>query len=658
MLYKNNKTYPEMNNTNLELPLPAETNTEIYLRIRNYLAGRFVGATRDKKLLEEITKCLFCKVYISQNNTNEFKNSNNLENVSKIYRRTFKLIKKRLPNIFDEESEIELDPNSMDFIDTQLSIINFKNYVGDPIGDLYETFASTTLKSQEGQFFTPQNAIDWLVDNISLSQNDMVIDPACGAGGFLSAVAQYKMRKGGKNKDINSKIYGIEKDKYLSNLAYTHLSITTLETPNIACADSLAMIDDEGKSIKDDYLENFDVVLSNPPFGKKIVSTSDDIRRQFELGYKWNYNPDTEIYKKTLKLLSNVPPQILFIERIISLLKPGGKMGVVVPESMISNASHSYAVEYLKSKMKLSAIIGMPEALFKTSGKGGTHTKTCLIIAEKKSNQSSNQIFMAEAKWCGNDSRGKLINKNDLPQISEDYNNFQKKTKKLKMGYLIDNKKIVKNILCPRYYEPKIIKNLYNLKKTHELLNFGELVNDNIISLSTGDEVGKLEYGNGSVPFIRTSDISNWEIKSDPKHLVSDEIYNKFARRQDVLEGDILFVRDGTYLIGSCGYVSKYDTKILYQSHIYKIRSNDWSKLSPFLLIASLSCEPVIEQIKSKRFTQDIIDTIGNRIKELVLPIPKDNEKKRKIEKMVQKSIFERTEAREIAKNARLEICS
>src|SRR5690606_33026582 len=106
----------------------------------------------------------------------------------------------------------------------------------------------------------------------------------------------------------------------------------------------------------------------------------------------------------------------------------------------------------------------------------------------------------------------------------------------------------------------------------------------------------------------------NWEIKLDPKHGVSEEIYRDLARKQDVQEGDILLVRDGTYLIGSCAYVSKYDVRIVYQSHLYKIRVNDKSVISPFLLLALLSSEPVIRQIKSKRFTQDIIDSIGKRV--------------------------------------------
>jgi len=95
----------------------------------------------------------------------------------------------------------------------------------------------------------------------------------------------------------------------------------------------------------------------------------------------------------------------------------------------------------------------------------------------------------------------------------------------------------------------------------------------------------------GSIPFIRTSDISNWEMKSDPKHGVSREIYESLAKKQDVRAGDLLMVKDGTYLIGTCAIVTEADKEILYQSHLYKIRVNDNGYgLNPYLLLAFTDC--------------------------------------------------------------------
>ena len=127
-------------------------------------------------------------------------------------------------------------------------------------------------------------------------------------------------------------------------------------------------------------------------------------------------------------------------------------------------------------------------------------------------------------------------------------------------------------------------------RNTHEVVSIHELVKQKALSLfGTGDEIGKLAYGTGEIPFVRTSDISNWEIKLDPKHCVSEEVFARFKDRQDVQADDILMVKDGTYLIGTCAIITKYDLPMLYQSHIYKIRVEDADRINPFLLLAALN---------------------------------------------------------------------
>ena len=165
-----------------------------------------------------------------------------------------------------------------------------------------------------------------------------------------------------------------------------------------------------------------------------------------------------------------------------------------------------------------------------------------------------------------------------------------------------------------------------------------------------------MAYGTGDIPFVRTSDISNWEIKLDPKHCVSEEIYARYKDKQDVQQNDILMVKDGTYLIGTCAIVSQYDIRILYQSHIYKIRAHDASKVNPFLLLAALSSDFVQRQIKSFCVSQDIIDSLGDKVLQLQIPIPKSRATRQRITKLVEKVIRERTNARELARKACEEI--
>lgn len=179
-------------------------------------------------------------------------------------------------------------------------------------------------------------------------------------------------------------------------------------------------------------------------------------------------------------------------------------------------------------------------------------------------------------------------------------------------------------IFIPKYYDPTIQRQLNTLSITHECRSIRELFEAQILEVSTGDEIGKLAYGTGDIPFLRTSDISNWEIKSAPKQGVSEDVYVQYAASQDVQVGDVLLVRDGTYLIGTNCIVSRLDAKMLFQSHILKLRAVKEDKLTPQLLFLLLNTGIVQRQIRSIQFTADTIDTIGNRYLDIVLPFPKE----------------------------------
>jgi type I restriction enzyme M protein len=635
---------------------------DAYRQIRNYLAGRHVGATRDETLLDEVIKCLFCKLYMHQNGNH----SDELDTSPAIatrYRETFHEVRLLFPQVFQPSDEISLDAESISYVDRMLAQVNLTDPSRDPIGDLYEAFIGSHVRGQEGQFFTPQNAIQLLVTLVSPKPGERIIDPACGAGGFLSVAARYLLAAGASREQVADAIHGVDKDRYLANLASSHLSVVTLSPANTYCADSLAWAPEEGGDFPlDDQMGTFDVVLTNPPFGAHIVSVSPEIQKNFELGYKWRFDAKKKRFVKTTELQSSVPPQVLFIERCLSLVRPGGRIGMVVPESLISGKSYRFVVEYIRTHAHVRAVLGMPESLFKTSGKGGTHTKTCLLLLERngveKSRASEPDIFMAEAQWCGHDSRGRQITRDDLTTIGDTFRAFAAGAlrKAGQLGYMVPADQLVGNVLAPRYYNPDVADELEGLRATHNLVTIRELVDQGVLQITSGDEIGKLAYGTGTIPFVRTSDISNWEIKLDPKQGVSDEVYETLARKQDVRDCDILMVRDGTYLIGTCALITKYDTRILYQSHLYKLRVLKPKRLSPYLLLAILSSLPVQRQIKAKRFTQDIIDSLGDRIYELTLPIPKSLEMCSRITKMVEQAIHDRIEARELARKACLEV--
>ena len=451
-------------------------------------------------------------------------------------------------------------------------------------------------------------------------------------------------------------MYGVDKDSYLVRLAKIHLACLGCETQNIQCADSLVwdttvLGSDQGA---------YDIILTNPPFGVNIQAGTVETLSKFDLAYK--RRKSGESYVKTATVNESIPPQVVFLEQCIRLLKSNGSLGIVLPESMISNKKYVYIIDYILEKCILKAVIGMPDELFKTSGKGGTHTKTCLLMLQKKDNNTNDtyNIFMAEAKWCGHDSRGREIPNDDLPEITENYLNYSRtgKVPNTNNGFLISVSELVNNVLAPRAYLGSISDVNHDFSSGHFLISIQQLINEGILEIKTGNEVGKLAYGTGTIPFIRTSDISNWEIKSDPKHSISKELYLNLREKQDVQAGDILMVKDGSYLIGTCAMITKYDTKMLYQSHLYKIRVKKQNPygLDEYYLLALLSSEYLKQQIQTNTFSHDIINSLGDRLKDLILPLPKDVDKIKRISQMVQKSIKGSIEARELAKAARSEV--
>ena len=158
-------------------------------------------------------------------------------------------------------------------------------------------------------------------------------------------------------------------------------------------------------------------------------------------------------------------------------------------------------------------------------------------------------------------------------------------------------------------------------------MKFGDLVEQGIIQIKRGNEIGSQYYGTGDIPFIRTTDIVNWEIKMDTVKSVAEEVYHKYKRQQDIQENDILFVNDGTFLIGRCSMITKNDVKAIIQSHLRKIRVVKTNELSPIYLFYLLNTKIVQQQVDMKTFTQATLSTLGNRIIELYLPFHKNQAK-------------------------------
>ncbi|HEY7158007.1 MAG TPA: N-6 DNA methylase [Gemmataceae bacterium] len=453
---------------------------ETFRYLRNFLAGRFIGATRDDALLDEILKCLFCKLHLETIRRTEIDPENPVV-LARAYRELFTKIRTDFPEIYGSNANILLDDTLLLHVMAAMRF-SLLDAASDPIGDAYEVFAGSESRARTGQFFTPRNATDLLVRAVNPQPGERVIDPACGAGGFLASIARHFWNQGHNNTKIAGAakdLYGVEKDAYLANLARLHVTLLTKGHVNVQCGDSLSQITEKGETLESVMpIGGFDVLLANPPFGANIVAASPEVLRKFELARRWELDKQDGHWRPNGAMRAQVPPQILFVERCLSLVKAGGRLGMVLPESVLSNKSYRHVVDYIRSQAAVEAVLGMPEALFKTSGKGGTHTKTCLLVLTKgRAKSSQAKIFMAEAQWCGQDSRAREIPRDDLPKIGERYETYRKgkRLEPSSLGFLIDATAASENVLFPRYFDPELDIELGRLKETHALLRFGNL---------------------------------------------------------------------------------------------------------------------------------------------------------------------------------------
>jgi type I restriction enzyme M protein len=622
--------------------LPINNLKSIFREIRDYFAGNVTGITRDEKIAQNIMRVLFCKIYDEKNTAeNEPVRVSNrpcesLDEFQKRITGVFENVKNKYADIFEPEESIEIEPAELAFIISKLECYSILDAERDIIADAFEELIGKTFRGGEGQFFTPRNIVQMMVTVLQPGENERIIDPACGSGGFIAHIVNLFIHNGIKTHNI----FGIDKDLFLSRLAKIFLTMLGENEYHIYCENSLerpSVWKDETK--RRIQLNSFDVILTNPPFGAKIPVVGDDLLRQFELGHRWKKQKGSWLL--TTELRGRQPPQILFIERIIQLLKEGGRAGIVLPEGIFGNPSDRYVWDYIRKYASVLGVVSLAQEAFQPS----THTKTSVLFLEKK-NTARKSIFMACAEKIGHNKNGKemyklheaggfVLNKQGEKIIDDDTREIAKNfTAYLKgalqhessRGFAVQRHELNGSIFIPEHYLPEMKIKIHTVTKTggYELVSFGGLVEQKIIEIRRGNEIGSRHYGSGNIPFIRTTDIVNWEIKMDAVKTVSEEVYRKYKTPQDIRENDIFFVNDGTFLIGRSGMITSLDIKSVYQSHIKKIRVLDTTKISPFYLFYVLNTELVREQIISKTFTQATLSTLGDRIFELVLPVHKD----------------------------------
>jgi len=658
--------------------LTAPQNLKSIFKIIYYHLYTNSNLPRAERLGGEMTRLIFCKIYDEIHNNTDLKFKAGADEsdkeISNRIKEIFLKVKKEYSDVFEADEKLLLDDKSIAYVTGQFQNYSLLKADKDAVGDAFEVFIGPALRGEKGQFFTPRNVVRLCVEMLDPEIDEKVIDPACGSGGFLIVALEHvwkhieekykhlsKEKIGSLKTEIASKnFFGIDKEFDLAKVSKAYMAIVGDGRGGIFCADSLAEIE-EWNPIQRERIKfnSFDVLMTNPPFGSKIPISSKTILREYELGFKWKQDKRIGRWTRTDVVLDKQVPQILFIERCLQLLRPGGRMAIVLPEGVYGNPTDRYIFEFILANAKVMAIVSCSHETFQPS----THTKTSVLFLEKTKPKNDYNIFMAIAEKVGHDKNGKIIYKrdksgnfildengneimdDDLPIITERFKEFQKNGNKLKdyshLGFSFKYSEIKNYILIPDYYNPDIEKELEDLEESgkYKLINIQTLLDKKIISIRRGNEIGSYFYGTGEIPFVRTTDIVNWEIKVDPVKCVAREVYEKYKKNQDIRVNDILFVNDGTFLIGRSAMVTELDKEIIIQSHIRKIRVLDDSLIDPYILFYLLNTKIVKKQVGAKTFIQATISTLGNRLNEIILPIPSDKVTREKLSKEIKEII-------------------
>lgn len=335
-------------------------------------------------------------------------------------------------HLFDDNAKIEIRENSFEQIVKELEIYNLSTTSDDVKGIAFEKFLGKTFRGELGQFFTPRTIVDFMVSVLDPQEGELVCDPCCGSGGFLIKAFEFVRDKIEKDIEsqkeaIKAQYYNDDYDKMSAKqkrevdanvsqiFSYLNEELNinndkgrlrslsfdciygTDANPRMARTAKMNMImhgDGHGGVHHHDGLLNvngifenrFNIILTNPPFGSRVekdlkISEADRFNDETKIAeYKKRYGEkeyeralrqvNDNIGKSLLSLyqIDSGLTEVLFIERCLNLLKPGGRMGIVLPEGVLNNDKLQKAREFIEGKAKILLIVSIPQDVFMASG--------------------------------------------------------------------------------------------------------------------------------------------------------------------------------------------------------------------------------------------------------------------------------------------------
>jgi type I restriction enzyme M protein len=345
------------------------------------------------------------------------------------------------PDVFTET--IKIDDASLRTVVSHLESINLNKTDLDTKGLAFEQFMDGFFKGDFGQYFTPREIISFAVDMMRPGNEDIVLDPACGSGGFLlyaldavrkeadeffpdqTAKPEKGIPEGKDHYDhwhafAKERLYGIEINDEIARVAKMNMIIHDDGHTNVIGHDALDRLDRiKSNSNNTGFAANrFSLILTNPPFGAQVNLAERPYLADYALG-------QVEDAKGNRKPRKNQKTEILFLERVWNFLKPGtGRAAVVLPDGILTNSSLQYVRDFLLERFQVLAVVSLPQTAFSHYGAG---VKSSLVFLRKRAEaekpKDTEAIFMAVPELIGYDATGRKC-ANQLGDVATQYRQF------------------------------------------------------------------------------------------------------------------------------------------------------------------------------------------------------------------------------------------
>ena len=313
------------------------------------------------------------------------------------------------PGIFRDGEDIELTKRHLQVCVGPIEGVRLMGSNLRIMDDAFEYLLATEAKKKKGQFFTPRHVVEMCVRMLNPKRGEYVMDPACGSGGFLLhamdwcyPVHNYEKREQRKYKYASKYLWGIDFETRAAKTARALMLIagdgnTNIFGPDVSSLDPKTWYETASgqtlmhglrekkltikkipaqETLRDEdhaweYFEHlkFDVILTNPPFAGEMKD------RKMLAHY--------ELAKPALKRAKDKAPKeerdVLFIERVLKMLRPGGRAAIVLPQGKFNNSSLAFIREWILKKAHLLAVVGLHPNTFKPH----TGTKTSVLFFQK-----------------------------------------------------------------------------------------------------------------------------------------------------------------------------------------------------------------------------------------------------------------------------------